>query len=83
MTTSIKTSETLDLVSPGNKCVVRMISPKNRALMGKLLAMGMVAGTQVEVVKAAPLGCPIKIRALGYELSLRLEEAQSVTIVPA
>jgi Fe2+ transport system protein FeoA len=44
--------------------------------------MGLVAGTQVEFVCKAPLGDPIEIRALGYRLSLRLAEAQSIEIVP-
>ena len=44
--------------------------------------MGIVAGTMIEVMRAAPLGDPIRIKALGYELSLRLSEAESVEVQP-
>ncbi|MFW6414020.1 MAG: DtxR family transcriptional regulator, partial [Verrucomicrobiota bacterium] len=37
----------------------------------RLLAMGLVPGTHIEVIKVAPLGDPVEIKAKGYNLSLR------------
>lgn len=41
----------------------------------KLLAMGLTRGTELEVIKAAPLGDPVQIRVRGYTLTLRKSEA--------
>lgn len=50
------------------------------ALKRKLLDMGIVPGSQLEVVRVAPLGDPVEVRIKGYNLSLRKEEAKQVTI---
>jgi ferrous iron transport protein A len=46
----------------------------------KLLEMGCLPGAAVRFNFTAPLGDPICISVLGYELSLRLEEAATITI---
>lgn len=47
---------------------------------GRLLEMGLIPGTQVEVVRIAPLGDPIDIRMRGFHLSLRKSEAAHVLV---
>jgi ferrous iron transport protein A len=42
--------------------------------------MGIVEGTKVEVVARAPLGGPVNIKALGYQLSLRKSEAEHILV---
>jgi Fe2+ transport system protein FeoA len=42
--------------------------------------MGLLPGTQVEVVRYAPLGDPVEIKVRGYNLSLRKHEAEQVWI---
>jgi Fe2+ transport system protein FeoA len=49
-------------------------------LKKKLLDMGVIPGTEVEVLKVAPLGDPIDVKVKGYQLSLRKEEAKHITI---
>jgi Fe2+ transport system protein FeoA len=44
----------------------------------RILDMGIVPGTALEVERIAPLGDPIWIRLKGYQLSLRKEEAAKV-----
>jgi Fe2+ transport system protein FeoA len=44
--------------------------------------MGLVGGTEVEVVKLAPLGDPMQIVVLGYHLTLRKSEAERVRVEP-
>ena len=47
----------------------------------RMMDMGLVAGTEVKVVRVAPLGDPIEFRIKGYSLSLRRSEARNVTVV--
>ena len=47
----------------------------------KLMEMGCLPGVPVRFNFTAPLGDPICISVSGYELSLRLEEAETITIV--
>ena len=73
---------TLDSFKKGERCVVASISSNNRLLKSKLLTMGIVAGTLIEVTAIAPLGDPMTIKTMGYSLSLRLSEASQITVIP-
>jgi Fe2+ transport system protein FeoA len=46
----------------------------------RILDMGVVPGTEVEVVKVAPLGDPVALLIRGYHLSLRKEEAREIFV---
>ncbi|MGI5923871.1 MAG: DtxR family transcriptional regulator [Lentisphaeria bacterium] len=46
----------------------------------RIVDMGAVNGTNVTVVKVAPLGDPIEVKIKGYSLTLRKEEAEAITI---
>ena len=46
----------------------------------RLLDMGLVSGTDIELQRVAPLGDPIEIKVKGYNLSLRKEEAASIQV---
>lgn len=46
----------------------------------RLQEMGLIRGTIVRYVRAAPLGDPIEIRVRGYHLSLRRQEADAVIV---
>jgi ferrous iron transport protein A len=46
----------------------------------RLLDMGLVADSEVELQRVAPLGDPIEIKVKGYNLSLRKEEAASIQV---
>ena len=48
------------------------------ALRQHLLDMGLIKGADVTVVKYAPMGDPIELRLRGYELSIRLEDAEKI-----
>jgi Fe2+ transport system protein FeoA len=45
--------------------------------------MGVVPGTEVEVVRVAPLGDPVALLIRGYHLSLRKEEAREILVEKA
>ena len=50
------------------------------AVYHRLLEMGITPGTNVEVVRFAPLGDPIDIKVRGYHLSLRRKEAEIIQV---
>lgn len=52
----------------------------NGALRQHFLDMGLIQGTEVTVVKYAPMGDPIELRIHGYELTIRLEDAENIEI---
>ena len=55
------------------------IPPEHRA---RLLEMGLLVGTRIELVRFAPLGDPVEIKVRGYHLSLRRHEADLVFVRP-
>ena len=57
--------------------VLASLPPEHRQ---RLLEMGLTVGTQLEVVRFAPLGDPIDIKVRGYHLSLRKKEASGVQV---
>jgi ferrous iron transport protein A len=60
--------------------VVRILSFENNDLFLKLMEMGCVPGELVKVEQVAPLGDPISITVAGYNLSLRLNEADNIFV---
>ncbi|GAC1385100.1 MAG: hypothetical protein NVSMB45_13500 [Ginsengibacter sp.] len=46
----------------------------------KLMEMGCLPGESITVEKIAPMGDPISIRVSGYQLSLRLNEAEKIWV---
>lgn len=52
----------------------------NGALRQHFLDMGLIPGTEVTVVKYAPMGDPVELRLHGYELTLRLDDAGQIEV---
>lgn len=50
------------------------------ALRQHFLDMGVIPGTEITMVKLAPMGDPMEIRIHGYELTLRLADAEKIEI---
>lgn len=69
---------TVASLSPGESG--QICSFKDNKLALKLLDMGCLPGTEVEMKFAAPLGDPICISVDGYRLSLRKAEAATISI---
>ena len=49
-------------------------------LRRRILDMGLVRGTRIKVVRAAPLKDPIEFQTSGYDLSLRRDEAKNIIV---
>ena len=52
------------------------------ALRQHFLDMGVIPGAEVTMMKFAPLGDPMELRIHGYELTLRLADAEKILITP-
>lgn len=59
---------------------VQIVSFENNDLLLKLMEMGCLPGEKIRVEKVAPLGDPISISVAGYNLSLRLNEANAIFV---
>ena len=55
---------------------------ENDEIFLKLMEMGCIPGELTTVEQIAPLGDPISISVAGYQLSLRMNEADSIFINP-
>jgi len=58
----------------------RIVSFEDNELFLKLMEMGCIPGEIVKVEQVAPLGDPISISVAGYNLSLRLNEADNIFV---
>ena len=52
------------------------------ALRQHFLDMGIIPGTDIKVVKYAPMGDPVEICLHGYELTIRLDDADKIAVEP-
>ena len=72
---------TLDKLSIGGSGTITAVGGEG-ALRCRLLDMGLIPHTKVTLQKVAPMGDAIEIRVRGYELTLRIEDARKIEIVP-
>lgn len=66
---------------PGTAATVAeiQVAPAGRA---RLMEMGLLVGTRIELVRFAPLGDPVEIKVRGYNLTLRKHEAEQILVQP-
>jgi len=72
--------KTLAEISVGKKGIVLGFSGCANAYRQKLLAMGLIKGTEFQVARMAPMGDPVEIRVRDFNLSLRKEEAKALRV---
>ncbi len=70
---------TLDHLEVGRKAKITRVLPdlSNRT---RYAGMGIIRNSLVEVKRIAPLGDPMVLKIMGYELSLRKNEASHIEI---
>jgi ferrous iron transport protein A len=71
---------TLDQLRPGQRASVERIVGEGTAVYQRLMEMGVFDGTEVEVIRFAPLGDPMELRVQGYNLSVRKADAKHVEV---
>jgi len=69
----------LSELEPGNRGVISKVVG-DRRVRRRLLDMGLTRGTEITVVRRAPLGDPVEFMLKGYNLSLRKGEAEEVYV---
>lgn len=73
---------TLNELKTGSSGIITAVGGDG-PLRCRLLDMGFIPHTRVTLQKVAPMGDPIEIRVRGYELTLRVEEAQKIEVKEA
>lgn len=66
-------------MKPGEEAIISGFT--DHEISSKLIEMGCLPGAPVRFNFTAPFGDPVCISVLGYELSLRLEEASTISII--
>ena len=61
----------------GKDYVIKKITGKG-PLRRRIMDMGLTKGTEIHIMKVAPLGDPIQINVRGYELTLRRADAELI-----
>ena len=72
---------TINDLLPGERGTIEQVDSKAAVIKQRLLEMGLTRGTDVEMIRFAPMGDPVEISVRGYRLSLRRNEAVSVIIL--
>ena len=70
---------TLKELKIGQSALIKAVGGTG-ALRQHFLDMGVIPGAEVTVVKFAPMGDPMELQIHGYELSLRLDEAEKILV---
>ena len=70
---------TLDRLSAGQRGIVVHVGGQGAARR-RMMDMGLVPGSEVKMVRVAPLGDPVEFEVKGYSLSLRKSEARAITV---
>lgn len=72
---------TLNELETGKSAVITAVGGDG-ALRCRLLDMGLIPKTKVMIRKVAPMGDPIELFLRGYELTIRLDDAKLIDIIP-
>ena len=72
---------TLDRLAPGESGTIARLEG-DPAIARRLMELGLVPGTTVEMIRTAPLGDPLELTVRGVHLSLRRSEARSIHVAP-
>ena len=70
---------TLKELPIGKTAVIRYVGGEG-ALRQHFLDMGLIQGAEVTVIKYAPMGDPIELKIHGYELTIRLNDAEKIQV---
>lgn len=77
--TTTATLQPLTLLGIGRTATVAEMKLPSES-RGRLMEMGLLVGTKVELVRFAPLGDPVEIKVRGYNLTLRKHEADQIFV---
>ena len=70
----------LDELEIGKDAVIESVDSDDSSLRQHIFDMGLTPGTEVTMMKYAPMGDPLEIRLRGYELTLRKADAARIAV---
>lgn len=70
---------TLKELSVGDSAIITKVKGEG-ALRQHFLDMGIIPGTKVTFIKLAPMGDPMELMVRGYELTLRVDDADNIEV---
>ena len=73
------TEKTLKELNVNETAIIKAVGGQG-SLRQHLLDMGIIPGAEVRMIKIAPMGDPIEIRIHDYELTLRVDDVDKITI---
>ena len=76
MSASVQPLTSLPVGAAGTVAEIK-VAPEHR---GRLLEMGLLIGTSIQLVRFAPMGDPVEIKVRGYHLTLRRHEAEQILV---
>ncbi len=74
-------ANTLDQLEIGKDAIIASVDSDDAVLRQHIFDMGLTPGTEVTMMKYAPMGDPMEIRLRGYELTLRRDDAARIALV--
>ena len=69
----------LSELKPGQKATINTIQ-QNGPIKRRLLEMGLVRGSKIQIICRAPLGDPLEIEIRDYKLTIRKKEADIILV---
>ena len=70
----------LSQLAIGKNAIIQSVDCSEISLRKHILDMGLTPGTEITLMKVAPMGDPIELRVRGYELTLRKDDASHILI---
>lgn len=71
---------TLNDLKPGQKGLITDVTSTNAALISRVMALGIVPGEAIELLRHAPLGDPLQIKAGATYISVRKADSEFIKV---
>lgn len=71
---------TLNDLKPGQKGLITDVTSTNTALISRVMALGIVPGEAIELLRRAPLGDPLQIKAGATYISVRKADSEFIKV---
>jgi len=76
---AVRHATTIDDLRPGEKGIIVQVLA-DEGIKQRLMDLGLIEGTEIEMIRHAPFGDPIQIKALNTHIALRRREARMIVI---
>ncbi|MEE4245788.1 MAG: FeoA family protein [Kangiellaceae bacterium] len=74
---------TIKELQPGQKAVIRGFTSDDPSMASRMMALGIIPGEQIEMLRSAPFGDPMQIKAGSTFISIRKVDSDFIDIQPS